>query len=83
MSQYIPKNLGKKLAAIREKLGVETYEKMVDKLDVGDMPIYRSTIYEYEKNRRQPPLVILLRYARLGKISVDTLIDDDKEWPQR
>lgn len=79
MSRYMPKRLGKKLAAIRKKVGADTYEKMVEKLDVKEVPIYRSTIFEYEQNKRQPPLIVLLRYAKLAKVKVEDLIDDSRE----
>jgi transcriptional regulator with XRE-family HTH domain len=31
---------------------------------------------EYESGAREPDLLVLLRYARLAKVSVESLIDD-------
>jgi transcriptional regulator with XRE-family HTH domain len=37
----------------------------------------RASISGYERGEREPPLPILLAYARLAKVSVESLIDDD------
>src|SRR6266849_3574901 len=69
-----PEKLAKKLAAIREQLGLSQNE-MVRRLGIEE--IYdRSTISGYERGEREPPLPILLKYARLIGISTDVLIDD-------
>jgi len=34
-------------------------------------------VSEYETGKREPNLIVLLRYARLVKLSTDVLIDDD------
>ena len=74
-----PKRLAKKLAAIREQLGLSQNE-MVRQLGIED--IYdRSTISGYERGEREPPLPILLKYARLVGISTDVLIDDKLNLP--
>jgi transcriptional regulator with XRE-family HTH domain len=39
----------------------------------------RASISGYERGEREPPLPILLRYARLVHISTDLLIDDEVE----
>ena len=41
----------------------------------------RASISGYERGDREPPLPILLRYARLAKVSTDFLIDDDLDVP--
>ena len=79
--RIVPKRLGEKLKAIRENLGVETYEEMITRLDYQETQIYRSAIYEYEKGTRVPFLPILLRYARLANVSTDVLIDDELDLP--
>lgn len=71
-----PARLAAKLKAIRTNLGLNT-EEMVRALDCPSVPLHRATITQYEKDRREPPLIVLLKYARLGKISVDNLIDDE------
>jgi transcriptional regulator with XRE-family HTH domain len=37
----------------------------------------RASISGYERGEREPPLPILLAYAKLAKISTDVLIDDE------
>jgi transcriptional regulator with XRE-family HTH domain len=38
----------------------------------------RASISGYERGEREPPLPILLAYAKLARLSTDVLIDD--EW---
>lgn len=75
-----PEKLASKLAAIREQLGLSQNE-MVRRLGIEE--IYdRSTISGYERGEREPPLPILLKYARLIGISTDVLIDDELDLPR-
>jgi transcriptional regulator with XRE-family HTH domain len=67
-----PKRLAGKLLAIRRKLGL-SQTQMAKRLELKKA---YTVISSYERGMREPDLVILLRYARLGKVSVDTLIDD-------
>ncbi len=39
-------------------------------------------ISEYETGKREPPLLILLEYARAANVYVDTLIDDSVNLPE-
>jgi transcriptional regulator with XRE-family HTH domain len=36
---------------------------------------------ELESGRREPNLLLLLNYARLAKVTVENLIDDDLDLP--
>jgi transcriptional regulator with XRE-family HTH domain len=49
---------------------------MIKKLNVKDEPLYPTTISGYEKGKREPPLLVLLRYARVYGCTVEELIDD-------
>jgi len=73
--KVVPKHLAKKLAAIRKNLGL-TYEELIVKLDCPGIPLYRASISQYESGKIEPPLLVLLRYAKLANISTDVLIDD-------
>jgi len=42
----------------------------------------RASISGYERGDREPPLPTLLAYARLAKVSVESLIDDDMTLPK-
>jgi transcriptional regulator with XRE-family HTH domain len=41
--------------------------------------IEHTTISKYELNKNEPPLAILLAYARLAGIPVEQIIDDELE----
>jgi transcriptional regulator with XRE-family HTH domain len=77
-----PKNLGKKLAAIRKGLEIETYEEMIAKLDCPKAKLHPSGIFHYERGNREPSLIVLLKYAQLAGISTDDLIDDSVKLPK-
>ena len=70
-----PKRLAGKLKIIRESLGL-TAEELIDRLDCPEIPLYKASISMFESGKREPPLIILLRYAKLVKTSTDILIDD-------
>lgn len=73
--------LGEKLLSIRLSLGLSQTE-MLHRLGVEDMIVYNQ-ISRYENGQREPPLVILLAYARAARISTDVLIDDEIDLPAR
>jgi transcriptional regulator with XRE-family HTH domain len=75
-----PARLAVKLLAIREALGVSQVE-MVRRLDFPR--IHPAHVSGYERGEREPPLPVLLRYARLVKVSTDVLIDDEMDLPAR
>jgi transcriptional regulator with XRE-family HTH domain len=72
-----PKHLAKKLLQIRRSLGVSQGE-LVRQLGVQAL-IEHTTISKYELNKNEPPLAILLAYARLAGIPVEQIIDDQIE----
>ena len=72
-----PKHLAKKLLQIRRSLGVSQGE-LVRQLGVQAL-IEHTTISKYELNKNEPPLAILLAYARLAGLPVERIIDDDLE----
>ena len=51
-------------------------------LDVADEILY-TRISEYELDKAEPTLMILLRYARVAGVSTDVLIDDELDLPAR
>ena len=72
-----PKHLAKKLLQIRRSLGISQGE-LVRQLGVQAL-IEHTTISKYELNKNEPPLAILLAYARLAGIPVERIIDDELE----
>ena len=75
-----PKHLAKKLLQIRLSLGVSQGE-IVKRLGIHDV-INHTTISKYELDKNEPPLAILLAYARLAGIPVEQIIDDDLALPE-
>jgi transcriptional regulator with XRE-family HTH domain len=76
----VPKKLAKKLGQIRSKLGLSQTE-MVMALNYKTSPLRAAQISQFETGRREPPLMLLLAYARLAKVSVESLIDDKMNLP--
>ena len=75
-----PARLAVKLRRIREALDISQAE-MVKRLDFPR--IHPAHISGYERGEREPPLPVLLRYARLVRVSTDVLIDDELDLPKR
>ena len=72
-SRKRPKYLAKKLRQVRLNLGwtqAQLAERM--KLDSG-------TISRFENDQREPSLMELLQYARLGETTMEILADDKRK----
>ena len=76
-----PKRLSEKLLQIRNTLELSQSE-LFWRLDIEKFTEMKR-ISDFETGRSEPPLPVLLRYARLVRISTDVLIDDDLELPAR
>jgi transcriptional regulator with XRE-family HTH domain len=72
-----PKNLPRKLSAIRKKLDVSQTEMA----RLLDLDVAYTAVSGYELGTRQPDLLVLLKYARLASVSTDVLIDDKLKLP--
>jgi transcriptional regulator with XRE-family HTH domain len=72
--------LPKKLKAIREKLGYSQNE-MLRALGYEEM-FDRSSISHYESGEREPPLPVLLNYARAAGLTMEVLVDDNLNLPE-
>ena len=72
-----PKHLATKLLQIRLRLGISQRE-LVKRLGVQAL-IHYTNISKYELDKNEPPLAILLAYARLEEIPVEQIIDDEIE----
>jgi len=73
--------LGEKLLQIRLALGLSQTE-MLHRLGAEDLISYNQ-ISRYESGDREPPLRILLQYARVANVSTDVLIDDELDLPSK
>ena len=76
-----PLRLAEKLLQIRIALGLSQTE-MHRRLDVGDEIPY-TRISDYELDKSEPTLMILLSYARLAAVPTEVLIDDDLDLPDK
>jgi len=84
MGRYVrlrPLRLTEKLLQIRTALGL-SQNGMLHQLGLADT-LFRSSISSYERGASEPPLPILLQYARLAGICLDVLVDDELDLPKR
>lgn len=75
-----PMRLAAKLRQIRTALGL-TQQQMFERLGETKTALYAGHIGLYESGQREPPLPVLLRYARIAGVYVDVLIDDELDLP--
>lgn len=73
--------LAEKLLQVRLALGFSQSE-MLRRLGFEEILDYKR-ISEYELGRNEPPLAVLLQYARLAGVCVDVLIDDKQNLPAK
>ncbi|HVG30448.1 MAG TPA: helix-turn-helix transcriptional regulator [Pyrinomonadaceae bacterium] len=76
-----PARLAEKLLQIRNALGLSQTD-MLSRLGVGDLVAYYS-ISKYELDKNEPPLEILLQYARAANVYMEALVDDEVDLPDR
>jgi transcriptional regulator with XRE-family HTH domain len=76
-----PLRLGEKLLRIRLSLGL-SQDRMVERLSASDT-LTSASISAYELGQREPPLMVLLEYARLANVYLDALADDDLDLPEQ
>ena len=72
--------LPEKLLQIRKNLNLSQNE-LIRELKLESV-IYQTNVSGYESGEREPPLPILLRYARLSKVNLEILIDDELDLPK-
>jgi len=77
-----PVRLAEKLTSVRVSLKLSQTD-LINRIGSEDIPLYKADISKYESGLREPPLIILLRYAKLARVSVETLIDDEINLPDR
>ncbi len=78
--RYQPKKLAEKLREIRERLDLNQ-SQMFKRLGETKSKIYASHISSYELGTREPPLDILLQYARIAGVPMEVLVDDEIDLP--
>lgn len=76
-----PERLAEKLLQIRNELGLSQTD-MHRRLGVEDIIVY-NRISDYELGKREPPLIVILRYARLAGVHMEALVDDELNLPDK
>ncbi len=76
-----PARLAEKLLQIRVALGLS--QTQMHKILGAEDDIPYNRISDYEVDRNEPPLMILLQYARVAGVHVEALIDDELDLPER
>lgn len=76
-----PARLAEKLLIIRQKIdGGLSQNEMLRKLGLED-DLERDRISKYERGTLEPPLIVLLRYAEVANVYLETIADDRVDLP--
>ena len=76
-----PERLTEKLLGIRLALGLSQSE-MLARLGLGEK-LARAAVAGYELGTIEPPLPVILQYARAAGICTDVLLDDQLDLPAK
>ena len=76
-----PERLAEKLLKIRNTLGLSQTELHKSLGVEEDIPYTRISDYELGKN--EPTLIVLLEYARVAGVHLETIVDDRLELPAK
>jgi transcriptional regulator with XRE-family HTH domain len=74
-----PDRLAVKLRQIRISLGLSQNEML--RYFGLDEELFQGSVSGYELGTREPPLAVLLQYARAANLYVEALIDDELDLP--
>ena len=80
-ARHKPKRLADKLRRIRESMGLSQNE-MIRRMDAEEL-MAQNTISEYELGKREPPLIVLLKYAEIAGVCLDVLANDKLDLPNK
>jgi len=73
-----PVKLSHKLLAIRKRLNM-SQTQMARALE---LTVHYSAVSNFELGTREPDLIVVMRYARLAGISMETIVDDQLNLPE-
>jgi transcriptional regulator with XRE-family HTH domain len=76
-----PKRLADKLLQIRSALGMSQSE-IFRHLDIEEFSEVKR-ISDYETGKSEPPLLVLLQYARTAGVHMEALVDDELDLPEK
>jgi transcriptional regulator with XRE-family HTH domain len=76
-----PERLGEKLTQIRSALGLSQNE-IPSRMGLAEK-LNRDDISKYERGVREPSVIVMLRYAQLVGVCLDTLANDELDLPAK
>lgn len=76
-----PTRLGGKLLHIRRSLGL-TQQQLIESLNYRRSPLFIGQISQFEQDKREPPVLVLLHYARIANVPLETIVDDNLNLPE-
>ena len=79
--RHRPERLAEKLRHIREAFGLSQNE-MIRRMGAEEL-MAQNTISEFELGKREPPLLVLLKYADAAGVCLDVLANDDLDLPAK
>lgn len=77
----MPARLGEKFLQIRTALDL-TQESMLARLDLP-AEITQSNISAYERGTKEPPIFVIMKYAKVANVWIDVLVEDALDLPGR
>jgi len=80
-ARHKPERLAEKLRQIREAFGL-SQNVMIRQMGAEEL-MEQNTISEFELGKREPPLRILMLYARAANVWIDVLVDDELDLPEQ
>ncbi|MGH9830866.1 MAG: helix-turn-helix domain-containing protein [Blastocatellia bacterium] len=80
-SRQKPARLGEKLLQMRETLGLSQNE-MIRYVGLDDV-VSRNNLSIYESGRREPSVIIIMKFARAVGIPMEILVDDQLDLPKK
>jgi len=75
--------LAEKLLQIRTSLGLSQNELIRALGFEGELIQAHISAYERQHENRIPPLGVVLQYARIAGVDMETLVDDDLDLPAK
>ena len=80
-ARHRPKRLAAKLRQIREAFDL-SQNGMIRRMGAEEL-MAQNTISEYELGKREPPLLVLLKYAEVAGVCLDVLANDKLNLPDK
>lgn len=79
--RWRPKRLAKKLLQIRQRLDL-SQSALLDKLGFAEEMTYKR-ISDYERDKTDPPLDVLVEYTRVAGVHLEEIVDDRLKLPRK